>query len=102
MPGPLPGIAVFAVFMTLASLPRQPFRQHADRTRQRQLHHLHWFGQVCRLEQAIGNLNGAIVFAAALGIGFSAWNLSLFPYSEAYTLPSGDGDRLRFLPDARQ
>src|SRR5436305_4327799 len=31
--------------------------------------------QVWSLEQAIGKLNSAIVFAALLGVGFSAWSL---------------------------
>jgi diguanylate cyclase (GGDEF)-like protein len=41
--------------------------------------------QVWSLEQAVRKLNRAIVFAALLGAGFSAWSLSLFPYGDAYT-----------------
>ena len=37
------------------------------------------------LEQAARKLNGSIVLSAILGVGFSAWSLSLFPYGDAYT-----------------
>jgi diguanylate cyclase (GGDEF)-like protein len=37
------------------------------------------------LEQAIGKLRHAIAFAAILGVGFTSWSLSLFPYGDAYT-----------------
>jgi diguanylate cyclase (GGDEF)-like protein len=41
--------------------------------------------QAWSLEQAIGKLRSTIVFAAILGVGFTAWSLSLFPYGDAYT-----------------
>ena len=37
------------------------------------------------LERAARKLNGSIVLSAILGVGFSAWSLSLFPYGDAYT-----------------
>jgi diguanylate cyclase (GGDEF)-like protein len=40
--------------------------------------------QAWSLERAVGKLNSAIVFSAMLGVGFTTWSLSLFPYGDAY------------------
>ncbi|SFM30245.1 diguanylate cyclase/phosphodiesterase [Bradyrhizobium sp. NFR13] len=37
------------------------------------------------LNQAVEKLTGSIIFAGILGVAFSAWSLSLFPYGDAYS-----------------
>lgn len=37
------------------------------------------------LNQAVEKLTGSIIFAGILGVAFTAWSLSLFPYGDAYS-----------------